>query len=325
MSKEIVTIDLLNQKFTNTATNVIYVDKNRADDYVEDGSILNPYKTIQDAIDYIASINLPQYFTINVINGIYEENLVLEDIGLQYIKIQWEWYVNINPTSWNALQSIINNWNLKALDLDNITFSKPVILTGSNGTTAFTDVIWNKINFVSIATFTATCINNISLKSCYSDQAMAFSNVSYVHMESCQNQGTLLLSWDSTADIPSRWINAIQIHPYWTYQSGTVSYWITGTATMEVVPNGCRRGFWAVVVPLGVTIFAHNSYLRGNHTNNWVIHLRNSFVQGWTITGTGTIDITNNSSLQIWYDNTTSGLTATNVKDAIDEIVSMLP
>jgi hypothetical protein len=208
------------------------------------------------------------------------------------------------------------------LHLDNITFSKPIKIKWSNHTSMLSDTIWNEINFVNSATLEASCVNNISMKSCYSDQDITFENVSYIHMESTQNQGDLSLIGDSTWDIPLWGINAIQVHPYGTYESGNVKYTINGTATMEVVPNGCRRWQGDVIVPAGVTIYAHNSYLRGKVTNAWIIYLRNSFIQEY-VDGGGTLDITKNPGSQVDYDNTWTGLSSNNTQSAIDELASM--
>lgn len=307
----------LNQKYF-PATQIIYVDKNRADVYTPDGSFDRPFLTIMEAVNTIALIGASEYYTIEIANGIYDENIVLENTGLKYLKIQGNGYVNINPATDNSLQSLTDNDNLFALHLDNLTFSKPVKIKGANGTGMLQDTIWNEINFIDSATLEASCVNNISMKSCYSDQDMTFENVPYIHMESTQNQWDLTLIGDSFVNAPS-WGVAMQVHPYGTYESGNVSYTINGTATMEIVPNGCRRWRGDVTVPAGVTIYAHNSYLRGEVTNKWVIYLRNSFIQEY-VDGGGTLDITKNPGSQVDYDNTWTWLSSDNVQDAITEL-----
>lgn len=268
-------------------TDIYYVDKNRSDSYTETGSLDKPYKTIMSAINSIAVLAPSRYITVQIESGIYNENVVLEDVGLKYLKLQGHGYVSINPSSGNSLESDSDNDNLVALHVDNIVFAKPVILTGGNGATSFSDVMWKDVSFTGTASLTATCLNNLSFTDVYSEQAIALSNVAWSYIEGGELQGTLGLAVDSTASCPSGGCNATML-ANGLYEMGTISYSATGTATYTVAPNGSRWGSGAVTVPSGVTILAHNSVLRGTHTNNGVITLRNSTVQGYTV-GTGSI------------------------------------
>lgn len=308
-----------------TLHEIVYVDKSRVDTYTENGSIAQPFKTIQGAIDAVAAKGASAYTTIKILNGIYSENLVLENAGLKYIKLQGEGYVSINPVGGNALQSAANNDNLIALHIDNIIFAKPVVLTGSNGSVSFQDVILQKVSFTGTASITATCLNNLTLKDCYGEQPIIFVNVNWSYMESCQLQGTLSITMDSTVNLPSWGANGT-ILANGIFQSGSVSYTIGGIATYTVAPNGCRWGSAAITIPAGVSILAYNSYLRGTVTNNGSVTLRNSCMDGY-ISGTGTLNLNGQKGSYIGYTAANPGNWATqpvDVNEAIDRLAAAI-
>ncbi len=299
-----------------TQSKVIYVDKNRTDIYTENGTVLKPYKAIQSAIDEIAALNTSDYYCVFINPGVYTENIMLEDTGLQRIKLQGAGNVYINPATDTALSCIKYNDNLKSLYLENIIFPKSVdIIASSNGSTAFEDVIWDNVYFTENAVLTVSSINAITLKNCYSEQTNTFnfSNINWVLFHNSQFQSPLNIENTLTKNIPSWGINGAQFHSYSTYQAGNVNY--TADVAQEVVLNGCRWGWQNTTIPDSITIYAHNSYLRGNITNNGTVYLRNSQCQ--SIIG-GNI-IYNNFDYQI---SNTSNKTGTTVKQALDNIVS---
>jgi hypothetical protein len=61
------------------ATQIIYVDKNRTDVYTPDGSFDRPFLTIMEAVNVVATIGADEYYTIEIANGIYAENIILEN------------------------------------------------------------------------------------------------------------------------------------------------------------------------------------------------------------------------------------------------------
>ena len=300
-------------------TNILYVDNKRTDSYLENGHITKPYKTIQAAIDYIASLALSEYFTIKINNGIYAENLVLENVGLKYLKLQGDGYVSINPAAGNALQSTADNDNLVALHLKNIIFAKPVVVTGSNGAASFSDVVWEDISFTGTSSLTATCINSISMKNVYSEKNINYVNVNWSYIESSQLQGSFAITMDDTQNLPS-WGKDGNLMANGVVQSGAVSYTIGGTATYTPGIYSSRWGSSnpAVTIPNGVTIYAYNSWLRPTQINNGAIHLRNSTMQGY-IPGTGTLNIDNQPASQFKNDSSVTGAT---VKDALETLDS---
>ncbi len=302
-------------------TKTIYVDKNRTDTYTEDGTILTPYKTIASAIAYVISLNYDGYINIEINNGIYAETITLESEALKYLALTGKGYVSINPASGNALQSTSNNTNLFALHINNIIFSKPIVLTGANGTTAFTDVMFNNVKFNGTGTITASCINNLSFTNgCYDECNITLNNVNYVYQQGSQLQGDLAITSDSTENIPSQGLGSTLMVDSITLL-GSPTYNIVGTGTITLAVTGSRWGVnSAVSIPAGVTIYAYNTFLRGTHTNNGAITLRSgSTIEGY-VAGTGTLTITGNDGKFQYYDNTESGLTATDLSSAINEV-----
>jgi hypothetical protein len=306
-----------------------YVDGNRTDTYVEDGSVDHPYKTIQAAINAIAALaDSANYHVVSITSGVYAENLILENAGLYYVKLQGEGYVSINPSSGNALRSTATNANLNALLVSNIGFAKPVVITGPAATaTAFQDVIWEHVKFTGTATLAVTCVNNFSLVNPYSEQNITYQNVAWSYVESGQLQGQFNFTMDDTQPIPSGG-NAGTILANGVFQSGAVSYTIGGTATYTVAVQACRWGTTgAITVPAGCTLLGYNSWFRGTHTNNGAITLRNSATEGYTA-GTGTLTITGSPGTQIDFQSVTSGAAwvtpPTSMSDAVDRIAAAL-
>ena len=224
---------------------------------------------------------------INIASGIYVENLALESAGLKYIKLSGQGYVSVNPASGASLSSATTNSNLVGLHISNVIFAKPVVLTGANASTAFQDVMLKDVSFTGTSSLTATCLNNLSMTDVYSERPFSFTNVAWSYIESGQLQGTFTAVMDSTLDLPSAG-SAGTILANGVFLSAGTSYTIGGTASYTVAPNGCRWGSGAVTIPLGVSLIAYNSFLRGTITNNGAISLRNSVMEGY-VAGTGTL------------------------------------
>lgn len=295
-------------------TKTYYVDKGRTDSYTETGSQLTPFKTISAAINEIISLDSSEYIGIQVESGIYDENIILENSALRYLVIEGHGYVSINPSVGNALQSTANNDNLIALRINNVTFAKSVILTGSNGASSFSDVMLSNVNFTG-GNLEATCLNNFSMKDVYSERPIVYHNVVWSYIESGQLQGTFTARMDSTTDYPSGGSDGTVL-ANGVFQSGTVAYIIGGTATYTVAPNGSRWGSGAVTIPAGVSILAYNSFLRGTLTNNGSITLRNSTMDGY-IAGTGTLNLDDQPASQFKNDSSIAGTT---IKDALNNL-----
>ena len=299
-----------------TQSKIIYVDKNRTDNYIADGTILKPYKTIQDAINIIAALETSNYCAIEIATGNYTENLIFEDSRLQRISLIGKGKVYINPVAGYAIKSETENDSLYSLNLDNIIISKPILITAANNNSeAFTDMLWNNISFTGTSNLSVNSINSLTLRNCYSEQSnsFSFSNINWLLLANSNFQGNLSIENTTTKNIPSWGIYNAQIHAYSTYYSGNISY--TADTNIEIVLNGCRWGWGNLTIPDSITIYAHNSYLRGNIINQGTVYLRNSQCQ--SITG-GNI-IYQNFDYQISNTSNKSGNT---IKDALDNSLS---
>lgn len=299
-----------------TQSKVIYVDKNRTDNYTADGTILKPYKTIQEAINIIAALETSNYCAIEISTGNYTENLIFEDSRIQRISLLGKGKVYINPVAGYAIKSETENDSLYSLNLDNIIISKPILITAANNNSeAFTDMLWNNISFTGVSNLSINSVNSLTLRNCYSEQSnsFSFSNICWLLLANSNFQGNLSIENTVTKNIPSCGIYNAQFHSYSTYQAGTVNY--TADTLQEVVLNGCRWGWQNTTIPDSITVYAHNSYLRGDITNQGTVYLRNSQCQ--SIAG-GNI-IYQNFDYQIDNSSNKSGAT---VKDALDICLS---
>jgi len=312
---------------TPVPTRELYVDVNRSGSYTEDGTHLKPFKTIQAAINKIIENNDDNLNPYNIFiqTGKYYENIVLESLNLHRIKLTGVGIVQIRPTSGESLKSTINNSNLKMFHLKGITFLAPVVITGSNGSTAFDDVIWEDCNFVpgdgaQKGTLTVTCINNLTNRRALAYNCnFVYNNVNYGLIESCSiGSGSLLqVSMDSSADLPS-WGASGGVIINGSVLTGTPSFSLAGsTQSYQLQMNFSRiaTNTSTVTIPSGMTLTANSSFLRGTWTNNGTLYLRNSFIEVIS----GTLPNLQQPASQIGNDSDVIGPT---VKDAINTVNS---
>jgi hypothetical protein len=131
-----------------TPTNVFYIDSNRIDNYIEDGSIINPFKSIYSGISYINSLNKDILLYI-------QNNEYLEDININLDK-------NINIVGLNKFilgnSAFTNNINLNVLNNKILTINTiNSLLNNSNNNLIYGDII------ISGNTTFSLELNNISL------------------------------------------------------------------------------------------------------------------------------------------------------------------
>jgi len=312
-------------------TRSLYVDVNRIDAYVENGSAINPFKTIQSAINQIITNadNTTQPYNVMIENGKYYETVTLEDLNLHHVILTGHGIVQIRPTTNESFKSTTNNTNLKTLHLRGITFLAPVVITGSAGTTALSDMIWDDCNFVrgdgtQVANITLTCINNVTIRRSYIDiDTVTYNNVSYSVFDDSNIGSMFNITVSSLTDFPSQGSNSVILvnnsmlmgAPSFTKGGTSVAQFITNSSTLLA---GMSTG--TVTIPSGITISAYSSYYRGTWTNNGALNLRNSNVN--SILGTAPV-ITGQTSSQIGYVPSGS-VTASNVQDAITQLASNL-
>jgi len=301
------------------ATKVLYVDKNNTSN-TEIGSITDPFKTIQGAINQIIANGDDSYsegYTIKIGAGRYIENLVLENNELQNITFEGISYeaTKIVPSSGNSLQSTLNNSTFRYIYFKNLWFNTPVILQGStNGgdfghrihfqNCLFSNTVTMK-NLVSSSFFNCKFSDNVLISNVVEAAISGYNGYIY--------DGNLTLETDDTAYKPNYFtsdgtiinINAIKIYTdlAWSLLNG-------GKGIYDI--KASLIGGTGGTIPTDGTIKARHSTLLGNYTNNGTLELYNSHISG---TLSGNAPILYQPSSQIKND---SSVTGTTVKDALN-------
>jgi hypothetical protein len=294
---------------------IVWVDKFRTDLYTETGNITKPFKTIQAAVDYIASIAvLGQDWNILINSGQYVENVTLQSTGLYSIGLTGHGVVGIAPAAGNSLQSTSNNGNLVKFRMTNIEFTKPVVFTGPNAGTCFADV-WIE-NCIFNDALTLTCLNNFSISNGLIVGAVTLNNIVWFLSQGQQIQSTFSMTCDSTVNAPSGGSNGTSMI-LGNYNMGAVTLTKGGTATgvLCVVGSRINSSSGTITIPAGWTAQAYGSSIRGNLTNNGTLNLRSGFVEK-TLTNNATMTLDQPAS-QVKND---SSLTGTTVKDALNTL-----
>lgn len=312
--------NISNHELLTSPGRLLYVDNTRSDSYTENGSSIRPYKTLQAAID-AASLNgdggsVPYSFALA--SGTYSENVSLNNKGLFSVSIVGLGRVAINPAAGNALTSDTDNTDLQDLVVNNIEFGKPIVLVGSSTANQFKTTEFKNCSFSSAAVINATTLNNLAFSDIYCEAAINLVNVNYSFVRSGQIQGLLSVSMNDSVTAPANGLvggmNLLSM------MVNNIALITSGTVTLNFAPHSSRIGTTAgaYTIPANCNVIAYNSNLRGTWTNNGSLSLRNSHAEN-DILGTAPV-ITGNRSSQNFYDNTTSGLVAANVQEAIDEI-----
>jgi hypothetical protein len=308
-------------------TKLIFVDKNRTDDYVASGSIAKPFKTLQAAIDYASA--QPdvgtQPYNFMLYSGTYAEQVNLNDKGFFSVTIKGLGRVAINPASGNALTSNADNGPLQDLVVESIEFGRPVVLTGSGVANQFKTTEFRNCSFSSIATITLNRLNNFALTDVYCEAAFSATNVNFMFIRNGQIQSTFTYVLDSTLPQPANGVSGgVNIL---SMMMNAIALTVGGSAVMNIGLHNTRIGTTAgnFTIPLGCSFIAYNSILRGNWTNNGTLALRNSHSEN-DISGTAPT-ITANKGNQVAYvpsDLTDWDSAPTSTSDALNRIASLL-
>lgn len=135
------------------ATKILFVDGNRTDSYVADGSLLKPFTTIMRAVNQIVANadNASNAYVVYIAPKTYAEMIVLEDPALSYVTFHGLGAAVVS----GGLRSQANNSNLVEVDFRSVNFTGGnVVLSGSgsfllNGANFFDLYInvlsWNQI------------------------------------------------------------------------------------------------------------------------------------------------------------------------------------
>lgn len=310
------------------AVKTLHVDVNRTDVYTQTGAQSFPFKTIQAAIDRIVANddNALNPYDVQIANGKYYENVVIEDLKIHRITLSGNGVVQIRPVAGSALQSTANNTNLKQFHVRRIVFLAPVVITGANGSLAFDDVIWDDCAFApgegaQAGVLNLTCINSFSARrSFHYASNVVLNNVNYALLDHCSigSGSTVGLSMDSGANLPS-WGATGGLVVVGSVLSGTPTLALAGPVqNYNLVVNSSRVAgpASAVTIPAGLVVAVFNSHFRGTWTNAGVLSLKNSHVQNLA----GIAPVLEQPASQLGNDSTVVGST---VKDALETLLGL--
>lgn len=273
-------------------TTELFVDMNRTDTYPENGSRSLPYKTIMDAVGAVINSGdntLDKAYSINVLPGVYDENLTFESSSLVNLTIKGS-SVNstyLRPNSGNAVQSIANNDGLQELIFKDLSIDKPIVLIGASAGTGFGGAL--TFNDVKLTPEASLSVTNSKTLYIFGDH-MVHSDVSLqnVGMISLSNDSgmtagkTLSISVLPAANMPTGvssttayiYGNTIQRDIIWDFTGGGTAQLYVATAILGASESN------SVEIPTGVTYTVINSTLVGDYTYNGDLNLRGSFVTG---------------------------------------------
>lgn len=308
-----------NQVFAlDKITSILYVDGDRTDTYIEDGTETKPFKTITSALAVATD-----YSTIKVkySNTGYNESFTISQQSLLL-----EGYIGGN-----------------ILSPDILVYNQPIIISGLLTITGSGSIIRN-LRVDTSGASAILCDNNnlFQIDNCEIDgivsmdstttQCFLFVNNSYV--ETLTGTGTdnhlniknSFIGIDITGayeDLNIENSNIVNINSTITTLKLIKSLITTnlGTATTNIIRYSKIDGN----IVIGDTLSLEHSEVIGSvdfTSASSFSHIASKFDRTSFINPT--TETQNLVSKDIFYDNTTSGLTSTNVQDSIDEIVQFV-
>ena len=325
VANEAVAQALQDANLTTPSTRLLFVDRQRVEEYEEMGTVQYPFKTIQAAIDYASEQGngdtVP--YSVVIANGTYPEQLNMNDKFLFSLTLVAQGRVAIVPASGNAFTSTENNTMLQDLICRDIEFGRPLEITGSSTPNQFKTVEFRSCSFNATATLNFTTMNNVAFWNVYCEAAINFTNVNYMYLGTGQIQGLFTAVMDSNLPAPAQGV--VGGYNIQSLIANNVVLTAGGSGVLNFVLHGCRVGTTVgnYTIGAGVILSCFNSLLRGNWTNNNQLILRNSHTEN-NVLGTAPT-ISANRSNQAAY---TAGTPAdwntapTNVEQAINRLAS---
>jgi len=279
--------DLLNIPLP-LGSHLLNIDRRRTDTYVADGSSDRPFKTIAAAVAQAVSngdgASTPYSFI--VAEGTYAEGINLNSTGLSNVSLVGLGRVAIDPVSGNALTCTSGNSGLKQLVIRNMEFADPVVITGDSTADQFNNVVFYD---VAMGVLTATCMNSLNIRGAYISGTVTLSNVAWFYWDGVQHDAqTVTVISDTTATLPA-WGMANAGGYFVGGKFQDLVFTRTGTGNFNMNINSCYTGLTAgaYTVPVGFTVNARNSTMRGTWTNSGTMNLYSSTVLN-PIGGAGT-------------------------------------
>jgi len=269
--------------------NTLVVDKYRVDTYTADGTWDRPFKTIQAAIDYIATQSdkgsVP--YGLQVSGGTYVENVSLNAKGIFDFTLFSNANCSIVPVSGNSLTADTDVADLQNFKSFNTTYGKPVVLTGTNTANNFKTTEFHNTYFSD--TFAGTTLNNLAFINCRAASSISLVNTAYCLADSGYITGDLNLTFSTSLTQPSNGILNGGINLFGPVVNRIVPT-VVGTTTMNVAIFSPKLGTTsgAITIPAYCSVVAYSALLRGNWTNNGTLNLKNSMTEN-AVAGTAPI------------------------------------
>ena len=287
------------ENHTHGLANILYVAKN-GDNTTGDGSYGKPYLTIQAAVNRIitSNDNTSKPYIIVVAPGTYDETVMLNNAALRNIHIVGAEGAETAVTV-NGITSNSDNSNLALLELKHLQIGA-LLLQGNSNNTGFCSNDFELTGcIVSSATF--SCINVVTIGQSKLDGNINFVNVPLATIagEAGMNPAaTLNVRYDSTLPFPMMGASTYVILESVVAPAISMSNSGGGTCTVQL-RKSARIGTVGSTTTIGwnCTLINFGSVIRGTVVNNGTI-----FNEG------------------DYYDNSVSGLLATNTQAALDEL-----
>lgn len=294
---------------TNTSTklaNLLWVAKN-GNDTTGDGSISKPFLTIQAAVNQVAANgdnSATQPYTIKIAPGIYNETIYLNNDNLQNLVIMGTPSDIGADLQVTAIESTANNDNLSRLVVGGIQFGSATF----EGATAGSGLGGNDLVFYNCYFGQPLSMKNMNccgFVECKIMTDVLFENALYPYISGGAGMHpgkSLIIRVDDSKKLPSYGSDVYATFERTLIPSPTLD--VAGGGTGSVTARmriGTRIGgpTTTTTVGAGTTLILQGATLLGSVSNS------------------GTV--VNDSD---YYDNTASGLTATDLQSAIDEVNS---
>lgn len=262
------------EESSSVVTIELNVDGNRTDDYVETGSIIKPYKTIQSAINHIINLednSVQKGYVIKVSPGLYNEDLDFSSEYLINIEIRGSGYQNTYFESLSEIQTINSDILLKIV-IDGFTFNKDITFEGISDNTPFGKYGFKiKNSYFDESYLILRNINNPELSNVGSNSTILWSNINNGHVSGTQLIDTFIIEinqlnkpelWDSEINIGTN----INITEQRIKDIRFNSIYGNVYGNLYINLNGCIVSSQVQTIPMNVVINAYNTLLIGDWT-----------------------------------------------------------
>ncbi len=238
-------------------TSHLYVDGSRTDSYTETGSRTKPFKTINASI---ASISAAGTTLIEVLPGVYAENVVIDNANITDLRMLGHTSVGINPASGDALSCIANNDGLTSFYMEGFGFSKPVTLIGASNGTSFCSSDGRFRDCVFIGKLTVKNCVDLEPVSCQIASSAEVENCAKFFVSGGEGMGPsqLDITWNASNDVPSGVTFCYALFERNVCLASTVN--VSAGATLQL-RSGVRFSNPGGTTTINGTFLAYSSYI----------------------------------------------------------------